>query len=73
MKNSVWKYAVTIFLSHGLLLPAFSQQSEPLINATLKGVVLDSITNRPIEGVTIKLEGVTHQVKTDHVQKLWRG
>ncbi|QQT32950.1 TonB-dependent receptor [Sphingobacterium multivorum] len=65
MKNSVWKYAVTIFLSHGLLLPAFSQQSEPLINATLKGIVLDSITNRPIEGVTIKLEGVTHQVKTD--------
>ncbi|SPZ85684.1 Outer membrane cobalamin receptor protein [Sphingobacterium multivorum] len=65
MKNSVWKYAVTIFLSHGLLLPAFSQQAEPLINATLKGVVLDSITNRPIEGVTIKLEGVTHQVKTD--------
>ncbi|MFZ4861990.1 SusC/RagA family TonB-linked outer membrane protein [Sphingobacterium sp. Mn56C] len=65
MKNRVWKYALTILLSYGLLLSVFAQKSEPLINATLTGVILDSITNRPIEGVTIQLLGVTHQVKSD--------
>lgn len=41
------------------------ENPQAIINATLKGTVLDSITNEPIADVTLQLEGVTHQVKTD--------
>ncbi|WP_437917965.1 SusC/RagA family TonB-linked outer membrane protein [Sphingobacterium sp. LRF_L2] len=61
----VLRYSLAIILSNWLFLPLFSQKSKPLINATLTGVVVDSITNQTIEGVTIQLEGVTHSVKTD--------
>jgi len=39
--------------------------TSPIINATLRGTVLDSVTEQPIEGVTVQLRAVTHQVKTD--------
>lgn len=57
-----------------LLLWAFSlfnstlyaqDKPKPIINASLEGVVLDSLTRQPIEGVTIQLDAVTHAVKTD--------
>lgn len=41
------------------------ENPQAIINATLKGTVLDSITKEPIADVTLQLEGVTHQVKTD--------
>ena len=39
--------------------------SEPIINATLQGKIVDSISGLPLEGVTVQLEAVTHTVKTD--------
>ncbi|MFD2966403.1 SusC/RagA family TonB-linked outer membrane protein [Sphingobacterium bambusae] len=65
MKNRVWIYSVAIVLSHCFILPLFSQQSTPLINATLRGIVVDSLSGEPIEGVSIQLAGVTHSVRTD--------
>lgn len=38
---------------------------EPIINATLQGKIVDSISGEPLEGVTVQLEAVTHSVKTD--------
>lgn len=40
-------------------------QTQPIINASLTGTVLDASTGEAIPGVTVQLEGVTHQVKTD--------
>lgn len=38
----------------------------PIVNATLVGTVVSASSKEPIEGVTIQLEAVTHQVKTDN-------
>lgn len=43
-----------------------AQQTAPIVNAKLEGVVRDSINGRPIEGATVQLETVTHRAKTDH-------
>ena len=40
-------------------------QTKPIINASLTGTILDASTREAIPGVTVQLEGVTHQVKTD--------
>ncbi len=52
---------MTFFLASTI----FSQVSQPLINATLKGIIIDSLTREPIEGATIQLQGVTHRLKSD--------
>ncbi|MBL1410647.1 TonB-dependent receptor [Sphingobacterium faecale] len=41
------------------------QETKPIINASLLGTVVDALTKMPITGVTVQLEAVTHQVKTD--------
>ncbi|WP_156307921.1 TonB-dependent receptor [Sphingobacterium endophyticum] len=57
-------YLSIAFIFLGLIAKA-QDQPKAIINATLTGKVLDSLTNEPIPGVTLQLEGVTHQVKTD--------
>lgn len=42
-----------------------AQETTPLINSRLDGVILDSITKEPLGEVTLRLEGVTHSTKTD--------
>ncbi|MEH6305924.1 TonB-dependent receptor [Olivibacter sp. CPCC 100613] len=42
-----------------------AQQTKPLINSTLKGQVLDSITKEPLPGALVHIEGTTHSVSTD--------
>ncbi|MFB2118178.1 SusC/RagA family TonB-linked outer membrane protein [Parapedobacter sp. 2B3] len=44
---------------------ASAQQTTPLINSTLDGVVVDAITKEPLAEATIQIEGVTHSTKTD--------
>lgn len=44
----------------------FAQETKPIINATLSGTVIDAVTREPLQGVTIQLDGVTHQVTTDN-------
>jgi len=43
----------------------FAQDSAaPLINSTLKGVVLDLSTRQPLPGAVVKIKGTTHAVST---------
>ena len=46
---------------------AVAQQNDPkpIINATLAGTIIDADSKEPIAGVTIQLDAVTHQVKSD--------
>ena len=45
---------------------SYAQETKPIINATLTGTVIDAVTKEPLQGVTIQLEAVTHQVTTDN-------
>ena len=67
MKNyGVLHYATLLFFVFiGKQQLSAQIQSQPIINATLEGIVLDSISQEPIEGATIQLEAVTHSVRTD--------
>ncbi|QNL52642.1 TonB-dependent receptor [Olivibacter sp. SDN3] len=44
---------------------ALSAQTKPLINSTLNGVVLDSLTREPLPGALVHIEGTTHNASTD--------
>lgn len=46
-----------------------AQQTKPLINSTLQGQVLDSITKEPLPGALVHIEGTTHSVSTDEEGK----
>lgn len=49
-----------------LILPIASiAQTQPLINSTLSGRVVDFKTKEPLPGAIVQIEGVTHQVQTD--------
>ncbi|MFD2598742.1 SusC/RagA family TonB-linked outer membrane protein [Sphingobacterium corticis] len=68
MKNlGVLRYSFCL-LFFPLLLTNLSsnaqERSQPIINATLSGKVVDAKTKRSIEGVTIQLEAVTHAIKS---------
>lgn len=56
---------LAIAFTLGITVAKSQETPKAIINATLSGTVVDSISNLPIEGVTLQLEGVTHQVKTD--------
>ncbi len=63
--NKVRKdHAVTIFLLM-LSLSLQAQETTPLINSTLDGVVVDAVTKDPLIGTTLQLKGITHSTKTD--------
>ncbi|WP_214225174.1 TonB-dependent receptor [Pedobacter sp. B4-66] len=49
------------------LLPLISfSQTQPLINSTLKGQVVDATTKQGIPGVSVHIIGTTHTVQTDN-------
>lgn len=53
-------------LSIGYIETARAQvETKPIINASLTGTIIDAETKEPLEGVTVQLDAVTHQVKTD--------
>ncbi|RZF58301.1 TonB-dependent receptor [Sphingobacterium corticibacterium] len=67
MKNyGVIRYSALLLFVFLFKQQVFSQvQPQPIINATLEGIVIDSLSNAPIEGATVQLEAVTHSVRTD--------
>src|SRR5690606_1071401 len=71
MKNhGVLRYSAVLLLVLLSQQTLFAQpQSQPIINAALEGVVVDSLTKEPIAGATIQLEAVTHSVRTDRCGK----
>src|SRR5690606_33094894 len=44
----------------------YAQQTTPLINSTLDGLVIDAVTSEPLAGASLQLEGVTHSTRTDN-------
>lgn len=42
-----------------------AQESHIVIQTVLKGVVLDSLNKRPLEGVSVNIQGTTNQTTTD--------
>jgi len=66
-KIDLAQYGHCILLSFFLLLHISlkAQVSQPIVNATLEGTIVDRLTNKPLQGVTVQLNGVTHSVQTD--------
>lgn len=56
---------VLLFFALASSITLSAQETTPIINADIEGRVVDTDTKRPIEGVTVQLQGVTHSVKTD--------
>ncbi|MGV3705533.1 MAG: SusC/RagA family TonB-linked outer membrane protein [Arcticibacter sp.] len=49
-----------------LLLPLYAKSQSPSsVNTTLKGQVIDDLTNTTLPGVTVHIKGTTHRVQTD--------
>jgi TonB-linked SusC/RagA family outer membrane protein len=46
-------------------LASAQQTTQPLINSTLHGTVLDAATKRPLPGATLAINGTTHSVSAD--------
>lgn len=67
-KTRICYYSITILLLCGIV-SAYSQETKPIINASLQGIVIDANSREPIEGATVQLEAVTHSVKTDAAGK----
>ncbi|SFS61524.1 TonB-dependent receptor [Sphingobacterium wenxiniae] len=63
-------YPYILFIALYSNIMAFAQiQPSPIINATLEGIVVDALSKEAIEGATVQLEAVTHQVRTDKTGK----
>ncbi|WP_225552441.1 TonB-dependent receptor [Sphingobacterium bovistauri] len=62
-------YSISIGLSFLFalidLVHAQEINPKPIINASLVGTIIDADSKEPISGVTVQLDAVTHQVKTD--------
>lgn len=68
MKNKNYAYiilVIAVLLGFRLQVHAQEEIPKPIINASLTGTVLDATTKEPLQGATVQLAGVTHQVKTD--------
>ncbi|WP_159451797.1 SusC/RagA family TonB-linked outer membrane protein [Sphingobacterium psychroaquaticum] len=68
-KYGLFQYLYPCMLFFLFIETSSAQETNPIINASLSGTVLDFYTKEPIEGVTVQLEAVTHSVKTDRFGK----
>lgn len=68
MKRNNIIYFALILGSVAFNVPTITvaQETKPIINATLTGTVIDAVTKEPLQGVTVQLDAVTHQVTTDN-------
>jgi predicted amidohydrolase YtcJ len=48
-----------------------AQNTKPLINSKLNGIVIDKESKSPITGATVKIKGTTHSVITDGEGKFY--
>src|SRR5690606_9142317 len=64
--DGFFRISFVLFAFILIYFPSQAQiETKPIINASLTGTVIDAITKEPISGVTVRLDAVTHQVKTD--------
>ncbi|WP_240755286.1 TonB-dependent receptor [Pedobacter sp. SYP-B3415] len=59
------KIRVTCFLLLLLIAPNLYAQNQPMINANLRGQVIDSKTKEPLIGATVRIKGTTNGATTD--------
>ncbi len=67
--SKLWIGKTVGMLLFVLPLYLLAQETRPLVNSTLDGVVLDAVTKEPLAGATLQLEGVTHSTTTDNQGK----
>lgn len=64
LKGLIVVRALVCVLTGSLYLPVYSQ-TQPLINSTLDGKVVDKKDKTPLIGVNIKINGTTHMAQSD--------
>ncbi|MFZ4862522.1 TonB-dependent receptor [Sphingobacterium sp. Mn56C] len=65
-RNAFYRILLTfVGLFAGSYILLAQVETKPIINASLVGSVVDALTKEPLEGVTVQLDAVTHQVRTD--------
>jgi len=64
--NLVYSSLLFTALSISTVNSVVAQETKPIINATLTGIVIDAETKEPLRGVTVQLDAVTHKVTTDN-------
>ncbi len=63
MKKNIYLYLWLSILFYSKSITA--QNTQPIINSTLNGRVIDDKTKEPVVGATIQIKGTTHGVTTD--------
>ncbi|HEU4788657.1 MAG TPA: SusC/RagA family TonB-linked outer membrane protein [Flavobacterium sp.] len=63
MKKKLNRYAwLCIFL---ISIGIKAQDTKPLIQSNLEGIVIDAVTKEPVTGASVNIKGTTHDVVTD--------
>jgi TonB-linked SusC/RagA family outer membrane protein len=59
--RGVWLLVALFFATNSII----HAQTQPIINSTLTGIVLEEKTKEPLPGAVVRIEGTTHSVATD--------
>lgn len=65
-KDTIYTLYSLVFSLVFIHLKVDAQDVKPIINASLEGTIVDASTKDPVGDVTVRLDAVTHQVKTDN-------
>ncbi len=69
MKKKLNRYAYLCILLISIGVKA--QETKPLIQSKLEGIVIDAVTKEPVIGASINIKGTTHGVQTDFDGKFY--
>jgi TonB-linked SusC/RagA family outer membrane protein len=65
VEASVKRLLALLCLFISICCQVHAQQTKPLINSTLNGRIFDALTNEPVAGASLTLEGTTHRATSD--------
>ncbi|OXB03677.1 SusC/RagA family TonB-linked outer membrane protein [Flavobacterium pectinovorum] len=69
MKKILYRYALLCILLISIGVNA--QETKPLIQSKLEGIVVDAVTKDPVIGASVNIKGTTHGVQTDFDGKFY--
>mgnify|MGYP006150245071 CR=1 FL=1 len=69
MKKKLNRYAYLCILLISIGVKA--QETKPLIQSKLEGIVVDAVTKEPVIGASVNIKGTTHGVITDFDGKFY--
>ncbi|KIQ14805.1 TonB-dependent receptor [Flavobacterium sp. MEB061] len=69
MKKILYRYAWSCILLISIGVNA--QETKPLIQSKLEGIVVDAVTKDPVIGASVNIKGTTHGVQTDFDGKFY--